>query len=186
VNEHGVIPANDGVIPANRRPETVPQQPQVSVSSPNAPWFLARITSPLFLSQVYDLCDERMFNIEATPCWTSHPDIVLEFLCIIMAREGFQDQSIVDNDPLYGLKMCEYIESAFHRITNMLARCIGECEHHRRRTLHTQLQGKDLKEIPTPPKVTPPVVFSTGITTTQPVQPNAGMNGTSQQNGQQD
>jgi hypothetical protein len=88
-----------------------------------------------FLGQVYDICDQRMFYIESTPCWPSHPDIVMEFLAIIRAYKAFQEGLILERDPISGLDLCERIDRAFERINRMLERCSSKCQYVRQREL---------------------------------------------------
>jgi hypothetical protein len=95
-----------------------------------------------FLGQVYDVCDQRMFYLESTPCWPSHPDIVMEFLSIIKAYKAFQDGVIFEKDPNYGLDLCEKIDRAFERINKMLDRCSSECHYARQRKVDEEFSNR--------------------------------------------
>jgi hypothetical protein len=95
-----------------------------------------------FLGEVYDLCDQRMFYIESTPCWPSHPDIVMEFLSIIRAYEAFQNKTVWEQKPDYGLDLCEKIDKSFERIKKMLDRCSSECHYARQRRVDDEWEGR--------------------------------------------
>jgi hypothetical protein len=123
--------------PTNRRPENVrPFCDGLQEQPAQACWYdflFDEATWPEFLGQVYDICDQRMFYIENTPCWPSHPDVVMEFLSIIRAYKAFQDGSGFETDPCFGLDLCEEIDKAFERINKKLDRCSSECHYDRQR-----------------------------------------------------
>jgi hypothetical protein len=97
---------------------------------------------PEFLGEVYDICDQRMFYIESTPCWPSHPDVVMEFLSIINAYKAFQNEAVLKNKPDYGLDLCEKIDKAFERINKMLDRCSSECQYVRQRQVDEEFPSR--------------------------------------------
>jgi hypothetical protein len=98
-----------------------------------------------FLGEVYDICDQRMFYIESTPCWPSHPDIVMEFLSIIKAYKAFQDGSVFEKEPNYGLQLCEQVDRAFQRIHSMMQRCSHECQYGSQRKVDEELSDRYAK-----------------------------------------
>jgi hypothetical protein len=97
---------------------------------------------PEFLGEVYDICDQHMFFIESTPCWPSHPDIVIEFLSIIKSYKAFQKGVIFEKEPNYGLDFCEKIDKAFERIKEKLSRCSSECSYTRQWRIDQQLSNQ--------------------------------------------
>jgi hypothetical protein len=97
---------------------------------------------PEFLRKVYDICDQHMFYIESTPCWPSHPDIVIEFLSIIKSYQAFQKGGIFEKEPNYGLDFCEKMDKSFERIKEKLSRCSSECSYTRQRRLDEELSDR--------------------------------------------
>ena len=99
-------------------------------------WLNDFVKDSSFLEDAIRLANERWFNLQETPCWTKHPDIILELVGLVAWRRRIEsDEHTLGSDINL---WCEKAAQAFDRISVIRQRCKTDCIYDR----YSQLTGK--------------------------------------------